>query len=112
VVQFVPKQGPRFARATSEIANVVRKKLHAKVFENKTEDQVATQIPFSGEFENPRAGILPALVNLVRNAFVSAFARTLDNTISFRDVGEDVTCLETGDEPGDDCEQREGGEEP
>lgn len=29
-------------------------------------------------------------------------------SLSFRDVGEDVVCLETGD----DCEQREGGEEP
>lgn len=82
----------------------------AKVFENKTEDQVATQIPFSGEFENPRAGIMPALVNLLRNAFVSAFARTLDNTISFRDVGENVACLETGGQD-DACEQREGAEE-
>jgi hypothetical protein len=84
----------------------------AKVFENKTEDQVATQIPFSGEFEDPRAGILPALVNLMRNAFVSAFARTLDNTISFRDVGEDVSCLENGDHRSDECEQRESREEP
>jgi hypothetical protein len=80
----------------------------AKFFENKTEDQVATQIPLSGEFENPRAGILPALVNLLRNAFVSAFARTLDNTISFRDVGENVACLGAEDED-QECNENERG---
>ena len=67
--------------------------LAAKVLENRQEEQVATRIPFSGNLDNPRAGVLAALVNLVRNAFVAAFAHSLEGSISLRDVGEDVECL-------------------
>src|SRR5690606_486076 len=45
----------------------------AKLFENRNANQVATQIPLSGELEHPEAGLLPAVVNLARNAFVAAF---------------------------------------
>jgi hypothetical protein len=67
--------------------------LAAKILENRREEQVATRIPFSGELENPRAGILAALVNLVRNAFVAAFTHSLEGSVSLRDVGENVECL-------------------
>jgi Domain of Unknown Function (DUF748) len=76
----------------------------AKVFENSSEDQVATQIPLSGEFENPKAGILPAIVNLLRNAFVAAFAHSLEGSIDFRDVGEDAACFRTGDQRAAECD--------
>ena len=76
----------------------------AKVFENRAEDQVATQIPLSGEFENPKAGILPAIVNLLRNAFVAAFAHSLEGSIDFRDVGEDAACFRTGDQRAAECD--------
>jgi hypothetical protein len=66
--------------------------LAAKILENRREQQVATEIPLSGEFENPKAGIVPTLVNLLRNAFVTAFAHSLAGSISFRDVGEDLGC--------------------
>jgi hypothetical protein len=69
--------------------------LAAKILENRQEEQVATRIPFSGEFENPRAGILAALVNLVRNAFVAAFTHSLEGTVSLRDAGEEVDCLKS-----------------
>jgi hypothetical protein len=71
----------------------------AKVLENRTQDQVATQIPLSGEFEDPDAGVLPALVNLLRNAFVAGFAHSLEGTINFRDVGDAATCFATSDQP-------------
>jgi hypothetical protein len=79
--------------------------LAAKVLENRQEEQVATRIPFSGELENPRAGILAAVVNLVRNAFVAAFAHSLEGSISLRDVGEEVQCL--NDEGKTDCRKDE-----
>ncbi len=47
----------------------------ANVFEN--EEQVAARIPFSGTIDNPKAGILATVVSVLRNAFVSAFARPL-----------------------------------
>ena len=76
----------------------------AKVFENRAEDQVATQIPLSGEFEDPRAGILPAIVNLMRNAFVAAFAHSLEGSISLRDVDEDAACFQTEGQRAAECE--------
>ena len=78
----------------------------AKVFENRAEDQVATQVPLTGEFEDPKAGLLPAMVNLLRNAFVGAFAHSLEGSISFGDVGETATCFATDDrrDPEAECE--------
>jgi hypothetical protein len=75
----------------------------AKIFENRQEDQVATQIPLTGQFENPKAGILPALVNLLRNAFVGAFAHSLEGSISFGDVGEQTSCLKTEGQREAEC---------
>lgn len=49
-------------------------------------DQVATQIPFRGELENPEAGALTAVVNLLRNAFVAAFTHSLEGSVSLEDV--------------------------
>lgn len=79
--------------------------LAAKILENRQEDQVATRIPFSVNLDNPRAGILAALVNLVRNAFVTAFAHSLEGSISLRDVGGDVQCLDA--EGKTDCSKDE-----
>lgn len=60
------------------------------ILTNPGEDQVATQIPFEGDVDNPDAGILSAAVNLLRNAFVAAFTHSLEGTVSLEDV-------ETGD---------------
>jgi hypothetical protein len=71
--------------------------LAAKIFENRQEQQVATQIPIRGEFENPRAGLIPAFANLVRNAFVGAFTHSLEGSISLRDVGGGTACVSADD---------------
>jgi hypothetical protein len=68
--------------------------LAAKIFENHQEKQVATKIPVRGDIEDPKAGILPALVNLARNAFVAAFSHSVENsiTLSDRDSTVNVQC--------------------
>ena len=68
--------------------------LATKIFENRQEKQVATKIPVRGDIEDPKAGILPALVNLARNAFVAAFSHSLENsiTLSDRDTTVNVQC--------------------
>jgi len=83
--------------------------LASKILENRAENQVATQIPLRGEIENPDAGVLAAIVNLMRNAFVAAFAHSLEGTITLRDVAGDVRCLDGAagdDECEDDGEER------
>jgi hypothetical protein len=47
----------------------------AEALEDQDSDQVAARIPFSGPIENPDAGLLETVVSILRNAFVSAFAR-------------------------------------
>jgi hypothetical protein len=71
--------------------------LATKIFENRQEKQVATKIPVRGDIENPKAGILPALVNLGRNAFVAAFSHSVEGSISLsdRDSTVNVQCPNT-----------------
>jgi hypothetical protein len=56
------EQGP-FRKAWEGLVNIA-----AKILENKEEQQVATQIPLRGEFEDPSPDIVTAMVNLLRNA--------------------------------------------
>jgi hypothetical protein len=67
--------------------------LAAKILENRAQDQVATQIPLAGEFEDPEAELLPALMNLLRNAFIASFAHSLQGTIDLGDVTGDPACF-------------------
>lgn len=62
----------------------------ANIFENQQEDQVAARVPFSGTIEDPKASIWATIVSVVRNAFVGAFARSLEGSISLRDVKENL----------------------
>ena len=62
----------------------------AEVFEDQDSEQVAARIPFSGTIQNPKAGVLETVVSVLRNAFVSAFARSLEGSVSIRDVKENL----------------------
>ena len=62
----------------------------ANVLENDEKEQVAARIPFTGTIDNPETSILQTIVSVLRNAFVSAFARSLEGSISVRDVRENL----------------------
>jgi hypothetical protein len=62
----------------------------ANVLENEDKDQVAARIPFTGTIEDPKTSVLETIVSVLRNAFVSAFARSLEGSISVRDVRENL----------------------
>lgn len=64
--------------------------LAADIFENREEDQVAARIPFSGTIEHPDADLLATIGSVMRNAFVSAFARSLEGSISVRSVRQSL----------------------
>lgn len=86
---------PEIFRLDEPSDNVLQKAWEALVgavsgiLENPEEDQVATQIPFAGELENPDAGALAAALNLLRNAFVAAFTHSLEGSVSLEDVEDD-----------------------
>jgi hypothetical protein len=58
----------------------------AAILTNPEEDQIATQLPFSGELDDPDAEIMSAVVNLLRNAFVAAFTHSIEGTVDIEDV--------------------------
>jgi uncharacterized protein YhdP len=62
----------------------------ANVLENPEEDQVAARIPFSGAITNPETSLLETISSVLRNAFVAAFARSLEGSISLRSVRQNL----------------------
>ncbi len=64
--------------------------LAVKIFENRQEKQVATKIPVRGDIEDPKAGIIPAIVNLARNAFIGAFSHSIEGTIALTEHNSTV----------------------
>lgn len=73
----------------------------AEALEDQDSDQVAARIPFSGTIEKPDAGILETVVSVLRNAFVSAFARSLEDSVSLRDVQQGLEKIGDESKPGD-----------
>jgi hypothetical protein len=60
----------------------------ANALEN--EDQVAARIPFTGTLKNPETSLFATIASVLRNAFVSAFARSLEGSITLRDVKKNL----------------------
>jgi uncharacterized protein DUF748 len=55
------------------------------VFKNHNKDQVATELPIEGRFDNPNEGLWTAISYVLKNAFVFALQPAVDNTI---DIGK------------------------
>jgi hypothetical protein len=66
----------------------------ANVLENQDADQVAARIPFSGTIKDPDTSLLATIASVLRNAFVGAFARSLEGSITLRDVKENLNELD------------------
>ena len=81
--------------------------LAANVLENQKEDQVAARIPFSGTIKEPDADLLATIGSVMRNAFVSAFARSLEGSISVRSVRQSLK--QEKDEKKDEKKQDQPG---
>jgi hypothetical protein len=71
----------------------------ANVLEDKETGQVAARIPFSGTIKNPDAGLLETVVSVLHNAFVSAFARSLEGSVSIRDVDKQLAKIGKDEKP-------------
>ena len=66
----------------------------AAVLENKDADQVAARIPFSGTLKDPETSLFATIASVMRNAFISAFARSLEGSINLRDVKKNLNELD------------------
>ncbi len=79
----------------------------ANVFENQEADQVAARIPFSGTIKDPETSLFATIASVMRNAFVSAFARSLEGSITLRDVKKNLDELDPNKEPGKESDEKE-----
>ncbi|HEY3488094.1 MAG TPA: DUF748 domain-containing protein, partial [Gammaproteobacteria bacterium] len=55
----------------------------AELFKNKPKDQLATQIPLSGDLNNVETSAWMAIWNIFRNGFVQAFSKSTNDSIEF-----------------------------
>jgi hypothetical protein len=84
----------------------------AEVLENDDADQVAARIPFAGTIENPDTSLLATISSVMRNAFISAFARSLEGSITLRDVKKNLRTIgqegsgEAGDKGGKQADEK------
>jgi uncharacterized protein DUF748 len=69
----------------------------ANVLENKDADQVAARIPFTGTIKDPETNLFATIASVMRNAFISAFARSLEGSITLRDVKKNLNALDTNE---------------
>jgi hypothetical protein len=78
----------------------------ANVLENPEADQVAARIPFTGTIKDPETNLFATIASVLRNAFVSAFARSLEGSITLRDVKSNLRELDPN-APAEDEEKSE-----
>ena len=78
----------------------------ANVLENQDADQVAARIPFSGTIKNPKTSLFATIASVMRNAFVSAFARSLEGSITLRDVKKNLDKLDPNEAPEHDKDKK------
>jgi hypothetical protein len=71
----------------------------ANVLENPDAEQVAARIPFTGTIEDPETNLFATIASVMRNAFVSAFARSLEGSITLRDVKKNLSELDPNPRP-------------
>lgn len=60
-----------------------------EVFENQSKEQFATKVPFSGDVNSSSVGIWTTLGNILRNAFIDAFNKNVDQTVNINSVDGD-----------------------
>lgn len=88
-------EGVEFIRM-EEDDNIFRKAweglvgLTAELFENQPKDRFATQIPLSGELDAVDVEIVPAIFNILRNAFIQALGAGISGTVGIKDLEESL----------------------
>lgn len=56
-----------------------------EIFENQEKDQFGTKVPIEGSYGDVSGGVLPAIGNVLKNAFVEAFKGKTDDSIDFNE---------------------------
>ncbi len=59
-----------------------------KVFENPKEEQTGTRVPISGTLGSTEVGVIPAIIEVLKNAFIQPLQRSLEERIMVQ--GKDI----------------------
>lgn len=62
--------------------------LAAEIFEDQSKDRIATTVPFAGTLEEPEADVWSTIGGLLKNAFIEALRRGLEDKIGIPKLGE------------------------
>ena len=57
-----------------------------EIFENQPKDQFATKVPMEGDLNKVKGEFWPTLANIFKNAFIQAFNKKTDDSVSFEDL--------------------------
>ena len=104
-------QDVKFHRADEQDESALRKlwegflDFAANVLKNQQADQVAARIPFKGTLDDPKVSVWETIASVLRNAFVAAFAHSLEGSITLRDVKKDLKSMDAM--PGETVEKKE-----
>ncbi|WP_018982288.1 AsmA family protein [Salinimonas chungwhensis] len=58
----------------------------AELFENQSEEQIATRIPIEGQLSKPDTPLLPAIGGVLKNAFINAMKGDVEKSIKLEDA--------------------------
>ena len=83
----------------------------AELFENQSEDQIATRIPISGSLNNVETPIFTTIVGILKNAFVQAIQGDLENSVEWRDAEQAKEESEKNEQSNDARESEPPGNE-
>lgn len=56
------------------------------IFKNPATKRSATKVPFEGDTNNTDVKVLPTIFNVLKNTFIEAFEKDLDNSIRYEDL--------------------------
>lgn len=59
-----------------------------EIFENQSEDQVATRIPIEGDLSSPDTDVFSALGAIIKNAFIQAISGDIEESVELQTLSE------------------------
>ncbi len=66
-----------------------------ELFENQSEDQIATRIPIDGSLSEPDTDLLSTVGGVLSNAFIQAMRGNLENSVTIKDAKQENQSEET-----------------
>ena len=78
----------------------------AELFENQSEDQIATRVPISGTIDDVDTPILTTIGGILRNAFIKAIRGNIEGSVDWADT-QDEDKQPDGEKPQQDTKQDE-----